>query len=187
MSDRLVLEVNAKAPLFKGNDIFDQPIDLAHYRGKKILLGFFRHAGCPFCNMRVHRLLKVHAEMKAKNLEMIFFFESTKEVLLGNYFHKTVSPIPLLSDPEKKIYTAYGIEESKSKSAKSHVTSLIQNVVRAKLAGLPVHWMKGTESVNTIPAEFLIDEQGMVRKIHYSRGLTDQMSMETIMDFINNK
>jgi hypothetical protein len=43
--------------------------------------------------------------------------------------------------------------------------------------------MKGDESINTIPAEFLIDEHGVVRRLHYARGLTDQMSIDLIFRF----
>ena len=43
--------------------------------------------------------------------------------------------------------------------------------------------MAGKESFNTIPAEFLLDEQGVIRKIHYSNGLNDRMSIEHIYKF----
>ena len=70
------LEKDLIAPTFKLKDIFDRTIDLEEYKDKKVFIGFFRHAGCPFCNLRVHALTKVHQELKAKGLEMIFFFES---------------------------------------------------------------------------------------------------------------
>ncbi len=69
------LELNTRAPHFCLDDVFDRKIDLEAYRGRKVLVAFFRHAGCPFCNLRVHHLLKVHEELKAQGLEMIFFFE----------------------------------------------------------------------------------------------------------------
>lgn len=177
------LESNVSAPLFKLKDIFDREIDLNQYNDKRVFIGFFRHAGCPFCNLRVHALTKVHEELKAKGMEMIFFFESKKEVLLRSIFHKEVSPIPLISDPQKLQYTAYGLEPSATISAKSHLTSFVQTAFKARMAGVPIHMMADGESINTIPAEFLIDKGLVVKKVHYAQGLNDRISINVIKAF----
>ena len=158
-------------------------IDLNEYKEKRVLIAFFRHAGCPFCNLRVHSLTKVYEELKLKGLEMIFFFESKEQVLLRSTFHKEVSPIPLISDPEKVWYGAYGLEESLGKSVKSHVTSFVQTVIKAKTANLPVHSMRDGESFNTIPAEFLLDKGLIIRRLHYSHGLTDRLDLAVVRTF----
>ena len=171
------------APIFVLKDIFGRTIDLSTYRDKRLFIGFFRHAGCPFCNLRVHALTKVYDALKAKGLEMIFFFESKESVLLRSVFHKEVSPIPLISDPEKKWYDAYGLENSRYKSAVSHITSFVQTAFKAKQAGVPIHMMADGESINTIPAEFLIDKGLVIKKVHYSQGLNDRISMEIVKQF----
>lgn len=181
--ERLTLDLNVKAPEFELIDVYNRPVNLAEYNGKKIFIAFFRHAGCPFCNLRVHFLQQHHLKLKEKGLEMIFFFESPAKVLLASIFHQEISPIPLISDPEKIWYTTYGIENSAAKSAKSHLTSFIQTAIKAKLKGLPMHTMAAGESINTMPAEFSIDEKGIIRKIHYSKGLNDRMSIEEIYEF----
>lgn len=181
---RKTLDLNVSAPAFDLIDVFDRRIILSSYKGKKVFIGFFRHAGCPFCNLRVHALQKMQQQWKSQGLEMIFFFESKKQVLLASSFHQEISPIPLLADPEKIWYETYGIEQSTRKSAVSHLTSFIQTAIKAGTTKLPMHLMKSEESFSTIPAEFLLDEKGIIRKIHYSEGLTDRMSMEHIDDFI---
>lgn len=177
------LEINVSAPTFELKDIYGRQINLESYKGKKVFLAFFRHAGCPFCNLRVHALQGKHQELKTKGLEMIFFFESKERILLSSLFHKEVSPIPLIADPEKIWYQTYGIENSALKSTKSHLTSFIQTAIRAKRNGLPMHMMADGESINTMPAEFLLDENSIIRKVHYSKGLNDRMSMEHIFSF----
>lgn len=184
---RITLDVNAPAPDFDLIDIFDRKVNLKEYHGKRILIAFFRHAGCPFCNTRVHSLQKIHSDLKSKGLEMVFFFESTKQTLISSEFHKAISPIPLIADPDKEWYEAYGVENSGTKSVKSHFTSFFQKVIEAKMKGLPVHWMSGNESIKTIPAEFLIDEKGMVKKMHYAKGLRDRMEIETITKFAERR
>jgi peroxiredoxin Q/BCP len=177
------LEAGLMTPVFALKDIFGRQIDLNNYTDKRILIGFFRHAGCPFCNLRVHALTKLHKELKAKGMEMIFFFESKESVLLRSTFHKEVSPIPLISDPEKKWYSAYGLEKSAAISAKSHVLEFVQTAFKAYRAGVPIHAMAGGESINTIPAEFLIDKNLVIKQVHYAKGLNDRINIDLIKRF----
>lgn len=174
------------APIFVLKDVYGRTIDLETYRDKKVLIAFFRHAGCPFCNLRVHALIKVHEILKAKGLEMIFFFESKEQVILRSTFHQEISPIPIISDPAKVWYNTYGLESSAYKSAVSHITTFVQTAIRAKSLGLPIHAMADGESINTIPAEFLLDRGLVVKELHYSKSLTDRMSLQRIMEFADS-
>lgn len=177
------LTANISAPYFTRTDIFGREIDLNNYRGKKILLAFFRHAGCPFCNLRVHVLTKIHEEMKVKGMEMIFVFESKEKVLQNSIFHKEVSPIPLISDSDKLLYGMYGLEQSALKSTLSHLSSFVQTTFKASRLDIPIHMMKEGESFNTMPAEFLIDNNLIIRDMHYSERLNDRVSVEKIKAF----
>lgn len=181
------LEKNVIAPAFQLKDVFGRIIDLASFKDKKILLAFFRHAGCPFCNLRVHALTKVHEQLKAKGLEMIFFFESKEHIILRSSFHQGVSPIPIISDPAKEWYNKYGLENSGYKSAVSHLTSFVQTVIKAKSAGVPVHIMADGESISTMPAEFLIDKGLVIKRLHYSQSLNDRLEIGEIMKFADGQ
>lgn len=86
--NRITLDLNVKAPDFNLIDVYDRPTSLAQLKGKKVFIAFFRHAGCPFCNLRVHFLQKHHLELKEKGLEMIFFFESSKKYCYPVHFIK---------------------------------------------------------------------------------------------------
>ncbi|MDF9796658.1 peroxiredoxin Q/BCP [Catalinimonas alkaloidigena] len=177
------MDINLSAPLFQAEDIFGKSIALSSYKGKKVFIGFFRHAGCPFCNLRVHTLTKCHEELQALGLEMIFFFESKKSIMLRSTFHQEVSPIPLISDPDKNYYDAYGLESSAKKAALGHLKSFVKSAIQAKINGLPVHMMADGESISTMPAEFLLDENLIIRKLHYSQGLSDRLALDDIYAF----
>ncbi|MFN0049079.1 MAG: peroxiredoxin-like family protein [Cytophagales bacterium] len=181
------IENNLLAPHFRKKDIFGREIDLNDYKDKKLMICFFRHAGCPFCNLRVHLLTKMEKEWKEKGLEMIFFFESKEKVMQMSTFHQEVSPIPLISDPEKKVYDAYGIESSGAKSAISHISTFVQTAYKATRLGLPIHTMKDGESISTMPAEFLIDKGLIVRAVHYSERLNDRMNLDKIKAFADGR
>src|SRR4051812_35253103 len=180
------VEKNVIAPVFKLKDIYGRLIDLESYKDKKVFIGFFRHAGCPFCNLRVHTLSKAHEDLKAKGLEMIFFFESKENVILRSTFHQGVSPIPIISDPGKVWYSTYGLESSSYKSVISHITSFVQTTIKAKTEGLPVHAMASGESFSTMPAEFLLDKGLVVKKLHYAERLNDRLDIQDINAFVAN-
>ena len=182
-----MLTKDVSAPLFSVKDVFGRMIDLSTYKDKRVLIAFFRHAGCPFCNLRVHALTKVHQEFKEKGLEMIFFFESKESVILRSTFHQEISPIPLISDPEKKWYKTFGLEESPMKSAISHITSFVQTAYKASTNGVPVHMMAAGESISTMPAEFLLDYNLLIKRVLYSQRLNDRLAIEEIRQFADQR
>ncbi len=114
---------------------------------------------------------------------MIFIFESMKRIILRSKFHQEISPIPLIADPEKVLYSSYGLEKSTLKSTLSHLKSYLPVTLEAKRKGVPNHYMSGNESFSSLPAEFLIDEEGIIRQLHYSDSLTDRMQVTDILDF----
>lgn len=183
LNKSISISLNVPAPTFNLTDIFDREINLENFRGKKVFIGFFRHAGCPFCNLRIRLLQKIKEELSENNLEMIFFFESTKERLLDSNFHRKVNPIPIISDPQKEWYQVYGVQESLSKALFSHLTSFIQTAIKASVQGLPIQYLRDGETIKTMPAEFLLDENLVLRKLHYSSGLNDRMEVEDIIKF----
>ncbi|MFA0962973.1 redoxin domain-containing protein [Roseivirga sp. BDSF3-8] len=171
------------APVFNLTDIFGRQINLEEYADKKVFIGFFRHAGCPFCNLRVHALAKMRDELIENGMEMIYFFESGKDILLRSSFHREVNPIPIISDPDKKWYGAYGLEESGKGSAVGHLKYFVQSAINAKAKGLPVHPMKDGESIKTMPAEFLLGPGLVVKDFHYSGELKDRLDFDAIREF----
>jgi thioredoxin-dependent peroxiredoxin len=46
---------------------------LESLKGKRLMLSFYRFASCPFCNLRIHELVKRHDELgKAFSLVAVF-------------------------------------------------------------------------------------------------------------------
>lgn len=179
----MALSPNVIAPGFELKDVFGRIINLNQYKDKRLLIAFFRHAGCPFCNLRIHALTKVYDEFKQKGLEMIFFFESKEHVILRSTFHRAVSPIPLISDPDKIWYSAYGIENSALKSTLSHLTSFVQTAYKASIKNIPIHLMADGESISTMPAEFLLDKNLVIKKVLYAQRLNDRLALDEIRSF----
>jgi len=177
------LYANQPAIDFSVVDIYGTKINLSDLKGKKIHLGFFRNVNCPFCNLRVHQLSKLNNAFEEKGLRMIYFFESDPKLLLKSSFHRDISPIPLVGDPQKRIYSQYGVEASALKMISTlFVKGALKEMKKGSALNLPEERDKGaTQSL--MPADFLIDEKFTIRKAHYGKNLNDHISIEEIQRF----
>ncbi|PIY08224.1 MAG: alkyl hydroperoxide reductase [Flexibacter sp. CG_4_10_14_3_um_filter_32_15] len=174
------LKTGQTAPLFSLEDIFGRKIDLSSYKdkNKKILISFFRNVACPFCNFRIHQLTKKNEKWKDK-LEMIFFLESKKEVVLRSIFHKEVSPIPIISDENKVLYQEYGVENSTFKTLSTFLSSKHRTTFNtAKKMGLSIN--SGEKGITIIPADFLLDENLTIMEAYYGKNIGDHLPFENI-------
>ena len=169
------------APDFSTEDIYGKEIKLSHYRGNKIILGFFRNVSCPFCNRRVHQIMGNSLRLQKSGVQLVFLFESSSEKLASSVFHQGISPWPLIGDPEKNIYRQFGVEQSTTKMMRTIVSS---NVSKAKKYTRDFNLPEDKEaSMNLIPADFFIDEDFRIVKAHYGKHLDDHVPIEELKSY----
>jgi thioredoxin-dependent peroxiredoxin len=174
--------LNAIAPEFEVQDIYDQKIRPSNFKGKKLLLSFYRNVACPFCNLRVYQLSKLAQTFKEHNLELIFVFETPKAHILRSSFHSGMSPIPIIADPDLVLYEQYGIEKSKVKvSTSMFKTGFLRGFTAAKQLGVKIDTQEKENF--TLPADFLINEEGKIVQIHYGSSVQDNIPLAEIKAF----
>ncbi|WP_068473996.1 peroxiredoxin family protein [Saccharicrinis aurantiacus] len=172
----------SKAIDFITTDINGKTVKLSDYKGKKIILSFFRNVNCPYCNRQVHQLITSSKRIKETGAEIIFFFESSADKLTSSTFHQGISPWPLISDSEKVIYQKYGIEKSTLKMMK---TMFVSSLGKAKKDTEAHNLPEDKEAtLNLIPADFLIDENFNIVKAHYGKHLDDHLTIDEIKEFV---
>jgi len=170
---------------FVANDIYGNDVKLSDYKGKKIILSFYRNVGCPFCNRRVHQIMGNNFRLKNAGVQLVFLFESSNEKLSSSVFHQGISPFPLIGDPEKKVYKQYGVEQSTLKMMK---TMFVANVAQAKKETKELNLPKDKDaSMNLVPADFFIDENFKIVKAHYGKHLDDHVAIEELKAFAGIK
>ncbi len=166
---------------FAAKDIYGKDVKLSDYRGKRIILSFYRNVSCPFCNRRVHQVMGYNIRLMNAGVQLIFLFESDKEKLASSSFHQGIIPWPLIGDPEKKIYNLYGVEQSILKTMK---TMFATSLSLAKKDTQELNLPKDKDaSMNLIPADFFIDENFRIVKAHYGKHLDDHVDMEELIAF----
>ena len=168
------------APDFELPGLGGRKHKLSDYRGKKVLLRFNRQAGCPICNPRNREFIRLYPTFQASNVELIGIFGSSEDVMpLGIGLQNP--PYPVLADPQDTIYAKYGVERSLWGMLNPQNWKHLDGIRE----GMKMDTFKNTRSgdgeATRMPAEFLIDEQGMIEQVHYHAFAMDFLPLETLL------
>ncbi|WP_343632746.1 redoxin domain-containing protein [Fluviicola sp.] len=170
------------APVFTTTDVNGKTMSLADLKGKKVLLTFYRNVGCPICNLRFHEIQEQAAYFKSRNLVVLAVYESSAENM-KTYLDGENPYAVLIPNPDQSLYKLYDIERSTGKVFKSLFHGAIGKAKEGKkLYKTP---MKQDGNANTIGGDFLIDENGTVKKAYYGKYIGDHLPLEQIKAFLN--
>lgn len=172
------LKQGTKAPEFKTKDYLGRDVDLSIYKGKRILLSFFRGATCPFCNLRVHEVIKKHEELKKKGVVVIALFSARGEEI-KEYAGKLTPPFSVIPDPDFRIYQKYGVESSMSGMFKAMLR--MGTMLKMMVGGF--FNMKSMSDKPLLPADFLIDEDGSIYKAYYGSDFGDHIDLKEVLSW----
>jgi peroxiredoxin Q/BCP len=167
-----------KAPRIKLPGIDGKTFETERLKGKPYLLSFFRFASCPFCNMRLHELVKHFNEFENDFTIVAVFDSPLANLAVHARGHNALFPI--LADVDNKYYKEYAIEHSMMGVLKGMIFRM-PTLIKAMLKGYIPITIKG--SMTTMPADFLIDENGIIQRAHYGRDEGDHLSIDDIKAF----
>ena len=146
--------------------------------GRRYLLSFFRFAGCPFCNIRMHELVTRYNELP-DGFTIVAVFDAPLDDLKRHEARHSAG-FPVLADGANTYYKQYSIDRSVLGMLKGAVVRF-PALVQALLRGYFPTTIKG--KLHTLPADFLVDEKGRIQIAHYGRDLGDHMSFEKVKAF----
>jgi peroxiredoxin len=147
-------------------------------KGKSYLLTFYRFASCPFCNLRVNEMVKKYNELP-NDFTIVAIFDSPVDNL-ARYTEGHHAPFHILADEKGEFYDKYAIEYSMYKVLKGLISKL-PALLKAMLKGYLPTRFKG--SLATMPADFLIDKDGIIQQAYYGNDQGDHLSFEEIKAF----
>lgn len=179
----LQLQIGQQAPSFTSLDIYGNKISLENYKNKKLLLCFFRYAGCPFCGITVLKFIKAYPSFAERNLHIIAFFQSTIENI-KRYIEKYNPSFPLIADQKKEIYNLYKVPSTLLGWPRSlaYTPKVLHSITHG---GIPQGRIDG--DLNLIPASFLIGPPELtIYQAYYGTTFLDAFSMEDINEFLSN-
>jgi len=165
---------------FNAETYSGETISLSQFKGQKVWLSFYRYASCPLCNLRINQMIKRYSEFSDAGLNIIAVFQSSKESV-SEYVGQQHPPFPLVTDPEEKLYKLYGLEHSLMAMLNPYN---ILTASKAFAAGFYPGKMEGT--ITRIPADFLIDENGIVQTVFYGENVGDHISFKEVDFFLKS-
>ena len=102
------LKVGDKAPNFKSLDENGNTVQLANFKGKKLVLFFYPKASTPGCTAEACNLRDNYQSFLAKGYAVLgVSADSAKRQ--QNFSVKNELPFPLLADEEKEVINAFGV------------------------------------------------------------------------------
>ncbi len=152
--------------------------NLESLQGKRYMLSFFRFASCPFCNLRVHELVSRYKEF-GDDFPIVAIFDSSL-ANLKKHTRSHQAPFPILADETNQYYRAYGVEYSFWGMIKGMLTrfpTLIKGIFKGYIPLIP------GGSLITMPADFLIDENGIIQRAYYAKDEGDHLPIDELKAF----
>ena len=134
----MALAVGDKAPEFSVNDQDENVVNLADYRGKKVVLYFYPKDQTPGCTVQSCNLRDNYERLLAAGYEVLGI-SSDSEKSHRKFIEKQNLPFTLLADTEKEVHNLYGTWVEKK--------------------------MYGRTYMGTARTTFIIDENGIIEEI----------------------
>ena len=162
---------------FSTVDVDGHPVSLERFRGRPVLLMFFRYASCPMCNLRLHDFAREYPRLQARGLSAVAFFHSPAQAIRRNAGRRNY-PFPLVPDPDQEIYRAFGVRTSWGGLLKSMaLPSFYRDWIRSIRHGF---WGGADIQMATMPADFLVGPDGRFLLVHYGRDIGDHLSVADV-------
>jgi peroxiredoxin len=134
-------------------------------------LVFMRHVGCIFCREQVQEL-RDNADALAEAGLSVVVITPDRPSRASKFAEECRVPFPLLTDPERKAYRAYGLMDgSASQLINPHI---IARGAKAALHGtLP---QRPTSHPRQLPGTAIVDRTGRLCYLHHARDAADHLT-----------
>lgn len=176
------ITASQSAPAFTVQDVNNIRISLAGLKGKKVLLSFYRNVGCPVCNLRFYEMQQQANYFREKNLVVLAVYESSADNM-KKYIGLESFYALMIPNPDLSLYQLYKIDNSMGKMMKGIFHGAMGKMKEGKK--LFTQKIKQDGNAGRIGADFLIDENGIVRKAYYGNHLGDHLPIADIKQFLN--
>ena len=141
MTDNARLAPGDKAPPFTLPDADGKKVSLADYKGRRIIVYFYPAASTPGCTKQACGFRDSLAELNDAGLDVVGISPDKPEKL-AKFRDAEGLTFPLLSDPDRKVLTAWGAYGEKKMYGR-----VVQGVIRST---------------------FIVDEKGKIAQAQYN-------------------
>ena len=150
-----MIKVGDKAPAILGKNEKGEVVELAQYKGKKIVLYFYPKDSTPGCTAQACSLRDNYEELRKQGYEVIgVSIDSEKSH--QRFIDKNNLPFSLIADTEKELVEAFGVYGEKKNFGRTYM--------------------------GTFRTTFIINEEGVVERIIDSKEVKTKIHAEQILE-----
>lgn len=142
------------------------------------LVSFHRFGTCVFCNLRIHHLVEAHPGFATAGVEMLCIFESSVENVTASVARKPV-PFTIACDPSLVSYNDWGVERSMLRLIAA--LRRVGDIAKAEALELVAKNVPREGNADRVPAEFVVDAQGIIRFAYYGKDAGDHAPVDAIL------
>lgn len=137
-------------------------------------LQFRRFAGCPVCNLHVQAFARGVGRLEAAGVRTVAFFHSSAEAMRP--FQGDL-PFAVVPDAERVWYRHFGVEASLGAMLHPRAMwSAMRGMMQVKMNPLA-----GEGGSSGLPADVLLDAQGLVLAVKYGTHADDSWSLDEVL------
>ena len=141
MTETTRLQPGDKAPAFRLPDADGNTVSLADYKGRRVIVYFYPAASTPGCTKEACDFRDNLAELNAAGIDVVGISPDKPEKL-AKFRDAEKLTFPVLSDPDRKVLTAWGAYGEKMMYGRA-----VQGVIRSS---------------------FVVDEKGKIEVAQYN-------------------
>jgi peroxiredoxin len=153
--------------------------DMSLMKGKRVIFTFFRFSSCPFCNIRIDRLMKRWEEFPEGTV-MVGVFDAKIEELTRRLGKRKI-PFTIVADETYEHFENNGVSKSFAKFMWGAMRSPL-TFMQATLKGY-VPMTFSISKMSTIPVDLLIGEDGKIVEAHYCKDTVDHIPIDRMISF----
>lgn len=168
------LERGTRAPSISATTLDERTVTVPD--GTTIVhLQFRRFAGCPICNLHLRSIARRIGELQEVGVREIAVFHSEPATMRS---YQADLPFEVIADPERRLYAAYGVTSSARSILDPRAWFAF---VRGVFARHPSSTFTGEGGHLGLPADFLVDQRGLIADCHYGKHADDQWSVDDVL------
>lgn len=173
------LTADIDVPPFSVTDLDGEAATPQDYAGRRLWLILSRFAACPFCSLRLHRVIERYEAIEAAGVDVLVVFPS-REKRVRQFAKKYAPRFRLAADPEQTVFEQFGSETSWGGELRSaiNVPKVLAALVKTKMNPMAID-----DKVHRMPSEYLVEPDGRLGKVHYGESLDDGFSIEEVLEW----
>lgn len=174
------LNFNRSAPDLTLLNINGEPVQLSSlWAQRALLLAFTRHFGCTQCKEMLDELVNGRAQIENAGLGIAIVTQGTPETT--RLFAEQFAPgLFCLADPERKAYTAYGLERGNLFQTFLN-PQVWAAVARSRKKGYRVETPPAGQDAMQMSGTFIISRQGRIELPYYYDHIADHPPLDLLL------